>query len=57
MLLPPVLLQILYKGQLSPGRTAWNYFVAVLGIACTVFGTTASLKSLAAKAASSAAGL
>jgi vesicular inhibitory amino acid transporter len=35
----------------GPLRTAWNYFVALLGLVCTYFGTTASMKSLAAKAA------
>ena len=48
--------QILHKGQLSPAKTAWNYFVAILGVTCTVFGTVASLKSLAAKAASVSVG-
>lgn len=48
--------QILNKGKLSGAQTAWNYFVATLGITCTVFGTTASMKSLAAKAASAAVG-
>ena len=48
--------QILYGSRLDAGKKAWNYFVAILGATCTVFGTTASMKSLAAKAAAAAAG-
>ena len=40
----------------GPAKSAWNAFVAVLGLSCTIFGTTASMKRLAAKAASVAAG-
>jgi len=47
---------ILYKGTLSGGKVAWNYFVAALGIICTCLGTLSSMRSLAAKAASVAAG-
>lgn len=53
---PAICHLVLHKGQLSAGKVAWNYFVAALGIACTLAGTAASLRSLAAKAASVAAG-
>lgn len=51
---PAICHQILLKDSLSPARSAWNYAVAALGICCTLFGTAASMKSLAAKAASTA---
>ncbi|KAG1674282.1 hypothetical protein FOA52_013471 [Chlamydomonas sp. UWO 241] len=53
---PAVCHLVLFKGQSSPGRVAWNYAVAVTGLCCTTFGTLASVKSLAAKAAASAVG-
>jgi hypothetical protein len=48
--------QVLCGDKNGPLRTATNYLVAILGVVCTFFGTTASMKSLAAKAASVAAG-
>eukprot|EP00199_Chlamydomonas_sp_CCMP681_P000942 CAMPEP_0119103356 /NCGR_PEP_ID=MMETSP1180-20130426/1798_1 /TAXON_ID=3052 ORGANISM="Chlamydomonas cf sp, Strain CCMP681" /NCGR_SAMPLE_ID=MMETSP1180 /ASSEMBLY_ACC=CAM_ASM_000741 /LENGTH=441 /DNA_ID=CAMNT_0007087827 /DNA_START=206 /DNA_END=1531 /DNA_ORIENTATION=- len=48
---------ILCSKTSSSGKKAWNWFVAGLGLTCTLAGTAASMKSLAAKAASSAAGL
>ncbi len=48
--------QVLCGEKNGVGKTAWNAFVAVLGLSCTFFGTSASMKSLAAKAASVAAG-
>ncbi|MEW5303382.1 MAG: hypothetical protein WDW36_006081 [Sanguina aurantia] len=42
----------LVGGESSTKVVAWNWFVAVLGMTCTLFGTAASIKSLAAKAAS-----
>ena len=48
---------ILCKEGMTPARAAWNYFVAFLGVTCTAFGTAASMKSLASKAASVAAGV
>jgi len=48
---------ILCREGMTAGRKAWNYFVALLGVTCTVAGTAASMKSLAAKAASAAAGV
>lgn len=53
---PAICHLILCKEGMTPLRAAWNYFVAFLGVTCTVFGTAASMKSLAAKAASSAVG-
>jgi len=38
-----------------PLQVAWDYFVALLGVLCTVSGTYASIRSLMAKLASSAA--
>ncbi|GIL72720.1 hypothetical protein Vretifemale_3019 [Volvox reticuliferus] len=51
---PPLCHQVLCGDRNGPLRTAWNYFVALLGLVCTYFGTTASMKSLAAKAAGAA---
>ncbi|KXZ56682.1 hypothetical protein GPECTOR_1g614 [Gonium pectorale] len=48
---PPLCHQVLCGDKNGPLRTAWNYFVALLGLVCTYCGTTASMKSLAAKAA------
>ncbi|GFR41259.1 hypothetical protein Agub_g1934 [Astrephomene gubernaculifera] len=48
---PPLCHQVLCGERNGPLRTAWNYFVALLGLVCTYFGTAASMKSLAAKAA------
>jgi len=48
---------VLHKGQLAQTKVAWDYFVATLGVLCTISGTYASARSLAAKAASSAAGV
>lgn len=53
---PPICHQVLCGATNGPARTAWNGFVAVLGLCLTILGTTASMKSLAAKAASVAAG-
>lgn len=53
---PAICHQVLCGAGNSPARTAWNGFVAVLGLCLTILGTTASMKSLAAKAASVAAG-
>jgi hypothetical protein len=35
-------------------QVLWNWFVTALGITCTVAGTLASMKGLAAKAAGAA---
>ncbi|GLC35800.1 hypothetical protein PLESTB_000495600 [Pleodorina starrii] len=51
---PPLCHQVLCGDRNGPLRTAWNYFIAALGLLCTYFGTTASMKSLAAKAAGAA---
>ena len=52
--LPALCHQILLGSSNSGGRKAWNYFVAALGLLCTTLGTSASMASLAAKAAASA---
>lgn len=44
----------LHEGTASRGRVAWNLFVIAVGVVCTVSGTAASLKNLAAKAAAAA---
>lgn len=49
---PALCHQILLGEYNDGGKKAWNYFVASLGFACTVLGTSASMASLAAKAAS-----
>ncbi len=53
--LPPLCNQILCGDKNGPLKSAWNYFVALLGLGCTIAGTGASLRSLAAKAAATAA--
>ncbi|PNW85026.1 hypothetical protein CHLRE_03g168550v5 [Chlamydomonas reinhardtii] len=53
---PPLCHQVLCGHNNSALRSAWNYFIAALGLICTFCGTTASMKSLAAKAAATAAG-
>ncbi|PNH12095.1 Vacuolar amino acid transporter 1 [Tetrabaena socialis] len=45
------ILEVLCGERNGPMRTAWNYAIALLGLVCTYCGTTASMKSLAAKAA------
>ncbi|KAJ9525938.1 hypothetical protein QJQ45_009406 [Haematococcus lacustris] len=48
--LPALCHLILLKGKLGTAKVLWNWFVVLLGVTCTVAGTTASMRSLAAKA-------
>ncbi|GFH14096.1 Aa_trans domain-containing protein, partial [Haematococcus lacustris] len=54
--LPALCHLILLKGKLGTAKVLWNWFVVLLGVTCTVAGTTASMRSLAAKASAVAVG-
>ncbi|KAG2499329.1 hypothetical protein HYH03_002906 [Edaphochlamys debaryana] len=51
---PPMCHQILCGHRNSPARSAFNYAVTLLGLVCTFFGTSAAMRSIAAKAAGAA---